>query len=180
MDCSVSGFHCPWDFTGNNTGVGCHFLLQGIFPTQGSNLHLLRCRQILYHWATGEARWRLKKQANMWKHSIVEKKRGLQVCASWRLLALESWKARGGLTWSGTSYVIGRVLSHSVMSNSLQPHGLQPARFLYPWNSPGKDTGVGYHSPLQGIFTTRHQTRVFCIAARFFTIWATREAHMVG
>ena len=32
---------CPWDFTGKNTGVGCHFLLQGIFPTQGSNPHLL-------------------------------------------------------------------------------------------------------------------------------------------
>ena len=28
---------CPWDFLGKNTGVGCHFLLQGIFPTQGSN-----------------------------------------------------------------------------------------------------------------------------------------------
>ena len=28
---------CPWDFPGKNTGVGCHFLLQGIFPTQGSN-----------------------------------------------------------------------------------------------------------------------------------------------
>ena len=31
-----------------NTGVGCHFLLQGIFPTQGSNPGLLHCRQILY------------------------------------------------------------------------------------------------------------------------------------
>ena len=31
-----------------STGVGCHFLLQGIFPTQGSNLALLHCRQILY------------------------------------------------------------------------------------------------------------------------------------
>ena len=29
---------CPGDFSGKNTGVGCHFLLQGIFPTQGSNL----------------------------------------------------------------------------------------------------------------------------------------------
>ena len=38
--------------------MGCHFLLQGIFPTQGSYQHLLQllhCRQILYHWATGEA-----------------------------------------------------------------------------------------------------------------------------
>ena len=39
---------CPWDSLGKNTGVGCHFLLQGIFPTQGSNLGLLHCMQILY------------------------------------------------------------------------------------------------------------------------------------
>ena len=32
---------CPWDFPGKNTGVGCYFLLQGIFPTQGLNLSLL-------------------------------------------------------------------------------------------------------------------------------------------
>ena len=35
-------------FPGKNTGVGCHFLLQGIFPTQELNLGLLHCRQILY------------------------------------------------------------------------------------------------------------------------------------
>ena len=39
---------CPWDSPGKNTGVGCHFFLQGIFPTQGSNPGLLHCRQILY------------------------------------------------------------------------------------------------------------------------------------
>ena len=33
---------CPWDSPGKNTGVGCHFLLQGIFPTRGSNRRLLR------------------------------------------------------------------------------------------------------------------------------------------
>ena len=32
---------CLWDSPGKNTGVGCYFLLQGIFPTQGSNPHLL-------------------------------------------------------------------------------------------------------------------------------------------
>ena len=37
---------CPWSFPGKDTGVGCHFLLQGIFPTQGSKLHLL----CLLHW----------------------------------------------------------------------------------------------------------------------------------
>ena len=39
---------CPWDSPGKNTGVCCHFLLQGIFPTQESNLGLLPCRQTLY------------------------------------------------------------------------------------------------------------------------------------
>ena len=39
---------CPWDSPGKNTGVGCHDLLQGIFPTQGSNPDLLYCKQILY------------------------------------------------------------------------------------------------------------------------------------
>ena len=43
---------CSWDSLGKNTGVVwsgyCYFLLQGIFPTQGSNLGLLHCRQILY------------------------------------------------------------------------------------------------------------------------------------
>ena len=38
----------PWDSPGKNTGVGCHCLLQGIFPTQGSNPGLLHCRQTLY------------------------------------------------------------------------------------------------------------------------------------
>ena len=55
MDCSQSSsvtsqpitrLLCPWDPPGKNTGVSCHFLLQGIFPTQGSNPHLL----CLLHW----------------------------------------------------------------------------------------------------------------------------------
>ena len=49
---------CVHESPGKNTGMGCHAFLQGIFPTQGSNPHLLRslhCRWILYHWATGEA-----------------------------------------------------------------------------------------------------------------------------
>ena len=37
---------CPWDFSGKTTGVGCHLLLQRIFPTQRLNLHLL----CLLHW----------------------------------------------------------------------------------------------------------------------------------
>ena len=41
MDCSPPGSSVHGYFPGKTTGVDCHFLLQGIFPTQGSNLHLL-------------------------------------------------------------------------------------------------------------------------------------------
>ena len=51
-------FATPWtvayqaplstDFPSNSTGVDCHFLLQGLFPTQGLNPHLPHCRQTLY------------------------------------------------------------------------------------------------------------------------------------
>ena len=40
---------CPWNFPDKNTGVGCHALLQGIFPTQESNPGFLHCRWVLYH-----------------------------------------------------------------------------------------------------------------------------------
>ena len=50
---------CLWDFPDKNTGLGCHFLLQGIFLTQELNPKflpcLLNCRWVLYHWVTGEA-----------------------------------------------------------------------------------------------------------------------------
>ena len=41
MDCGPLGSSVHGIFSGKNAGVGCHFLLQGIFPTQGSNLCLL-------------------------------------------------------------------------------------------------------------------------------------------
>ena len=44
VDCSLS----PWDSPGKTAGAGCHALLQGIFPTQGSHLGLLHRRHILY------------------------------------------------------------------------------------------------------------------------------------
>ena len=44
----VSNLLHPWNFLGKSTGVGCHFLLQGIFPTQGLILGLPHCRQTLY------------------------------------------------------------------------------------------------------------------------------------
>ena len=49
MDCSPPGSSVHGHSPGKNTGVGCHALLHGIFPTQGSNPHLL----CLLHWQVG-------------------------------------------------------------------------------------------------------------------------------
>ena len=60
----------------------------------------------------------------------------------------------------------------SVVSDSLGPHWLQPARLLCPWDSPGKNTRVGCHSLSRGSSWPRDQTDVSCLsstAGRFFT-----------
>ena len=71
-------------------------------------------------------------------------------------------------------------VSHSVVSNTLWPHPLQPTRLLCLWNSPVKNTGVGCHALLQGIFPTRDWTQVSHTAGGVFSIWTTREAPIVA
>ena len=50
VECSLPGSPVHGGSPGKNTGVGCHALCQGIFPTQGSNPSLLHCRRILHPW----------------------------------------------------------------------------------------------------------------------------------
>ena len=69
---------CLWDSLGKNTGVGCHFLLQGIFLTQEPNPGLLHGRQILYQMSYkgspqwGSWNWGADNQeinvSNVWRH----------------------------------------------------------------------------------------------------------------
>ena len=65
------------------------------------------------------------------------------------------------------------VCVYSAMSNSLPSHELQPTRLLCPWDSPGKNTGVGCHALLQGIFPgpgIEHTSPVsLALAGGFFT-----------
>ena len=83
------------------------------------------------------------------------------------------------VNWGHLTYGFWRIhespiWSRSVMSDSLQPHGLQPTRVLPPWDSPGKSTGVAI-SFSRGSSLTRDRTRVSRIAGRRFNLWATRE-----
>ena len=63
IDYSTPGFLYPWDSPGKNTGVGCHALLQGIFPTQGSNLHPLH----LLRWQAGSLPLAPPGKLNNWR-----------------------------------------------------------------------------------------------------------------
>ena len=56
------------------------------------------------------------------------------------------------------------VLSHSVVFNSLQPHGLQTSRLLCSWTFTGKNTRMGSRFPLQRVFLTQDQIRFFCFS----------------
>ena len=76
--------------------------------------------------------------------------------------------------------LMAEKVSHSVVTDSLRPNGPQPTRLLCPWDSPGKNTGAGSHSLLQGMFPTQDQTWVSCIEGGFFTVWTTREVSMTG
>ena len=85
------------------------------------------------------------------------------------------WFLKKGINVSLVCRIKGTcVLRHSVVSDSLQPHG--PARLLCHWDSPCKNNGVGYHFLLQLIFLTQGSNPGVCIAGGFFTYWATREA----
>jgi len=65
------------------------------------------------------------------------------------------------------------------MSNSLQPHGLQPTRLLCPWDSPGKNTGVGCHFLCQGIFWPQDWTHVLC-SGRLILYYLENENYILG
>ena len=68
------------------------------------------------------------------------------------------------------------ILSRSVMSDSLWPYGLYPTRFLCPWDSPGKNTRVSFHSHSKGSPWPRDRNWVTCIGRQMFYHWGTWEA----
>ena len=130
MDCST------WNSPGQNTGAGSLSLLQGIFPTQGSNPGLLHYRRILYQLShNGSPR-------------ILE----------WVASPFSSRSPRPrNRTW--VSCIAGRFFTNWAIREArvkVSHVRLFVTPCIYPpWNSPGRDTGVGSLSFLQGIFPTQ-------------------------
>ena len=99
---------CPWEFSGKNIGVGCHFLLWGIFPTQESNLCLLH----LLHWQADSLP--LAPPGSPLFTQIIHKKQTLKVKKTflfWQysnlkrtVVQYKSWYTGAGIRWGKKSY----------------------------------------------------------------------------
>ena len=69
---------CPWDSPGKHNGVGCHALLQGIFLTQGSNLHLLH----LLHWQEDSLPLTPPGKSKQWLLLLLNRFSRVQLCVT--------------------------------------------------------------------------------------------------
>ena len=200
-------FATPWtvacqaplsmEFSGKNMGMGCHFLLQGIFPNPG----LLHYRQIFFyhlsHIYLPFIDWSIDWLPSMWPHGYII----LQIITQCYFILLlkiaekQFWyffKNFGIFPENQPLFFQIFFLpflslkeqyaywkwkwSHSVTFGSFRPHGLWPTRLLHPWDFPDKGTWMGCHFLLQGIFLTQGLNPVSRIADRSFTVWATRGA----
>ena len=93
---------CLWDFPGKDTGMGCHFLLQEIFETQGSNSGPLRCRQMLYRRSYLFV-WKHYKPTTVWYYiascvTRIPRPTLLDLCTNWTALSEQNSFICRGLT----------------------------------------------------------------------------------
>ena len=128
MDCSSPGFS-PWNSPGKNTGVGCHFLLQGILLTQGSKLSLLRSPALAGGFFTTTA-----------ARGGCQRSQKLDVL----IVGSQRRPPRGHVCLvTEPCLTFCDLMDCSLPGSSV--HG----------DSPGKNTGLGCHVLLQGIFPTQ-------------------------
>ena len=150
---------CPWDFPGKNTGMGCHTLLQGIFPTQELNPGVWHWRLILYslshQGSSGSINWFFSFLGSflfllLWMPGNFNR----------ILLILYCW-------WQNFILSLNCIVVYSAAAAKLLQ--LYPTLcdrmdcslpgFSVYGNSPGKNTGVSCHFLLQGIFPTQGSNR---------------------
>ena len=130
----------PCDFPGKSTGVGCHFLLQGIFPTQGLNPGLPHCRQTLYHLnhqgSPGSTR-QSSKPAWEEGHSLRADHWSLRACENLRageqymLRSRASYRGHGGRWFSPSLRILSISFRQKNYSPFLLPHTLDLDPMLF-------------------------------------------------
>ena len=173
----------PWDFPGKRTGMCCHFLLQRIFLTQGSNLGLPHCRQMLYR--LSHQWWKILLCSVQFSCSVLSDSMRPTDCSMpglpvhHQLLEFTQTHAH----WVGdaidfkTCMWLKQVIhvkkwkwSCSVVSDSLRPCG------LCPWDFPGRVLEWVAISFSRESSWPRDRTPVSHIVGRCFTVWATRKS----
>ena len=148
-----TGLLCLWDFPGKNTGVSHHFQFQGIFQTQGQH----SCFLFLLHW-----------QAD-----------SLPLCHLGGQIDIELVEKFvsnfGKMLWKNPNEFYSQLLQIVLISlggvQLLRPHGLQPTKLFIPWDSLGKNTGVGCHSFLQ---------KMYIISVLFYFVLKTAPKSFLG
>ena len=93
-------------------------------------------------------------------------------------ITLTTWTCVGkviSLLFNTLSVKVSKCASHLVMSDSLRPHRLQSTRLLCPWDSPGKNTGVGCHSLLQENTLSRFVVLSFPRRKHLLISWLQRS-----
>ena len=162
---------CLWDSPGKNTGVGCHFLLQGIIPTPEEDPDLL----CLLHWQAGPLplappgeplpnqcpgpgavaclffihdlllNYLFQCHGSVWGFQF-------QMLIFYELMKVKVLVVQSCSTLCDPMFCMSSCCCcwvPSVVSNSVRPHRWQPTRLRCPWDSLGKNTGVGCHVLLQ-------------------------------
>ena len=149
--CDPHGLYRPWNSPGQNTWVGSHSLLQGIFPTQGSNPGLTHCRRILYQLShKGSPRIFLNQESNQ----------GLALQAD--SLPTELSEAESESEVAQSYPTLCNPMDCNLPGFSV--HGIFQARVL-EWVAISFSRGSSH---------PRDRTQVSCIVGRCFTLLATR------
>ena len=150
------GPYSPWDSPGQNTGVGCHALLQVIFPTQGLNSGLLHCSQIL---------WRLSHQGSPRINTEVGESESCSLVSDSLRLYYSPWNSSGLNIGVDSLYLLQGIFPTQGSNTGL----LHCRRILYQLSCKGSPRILKWVAfPFfKGSSRPRNWTRVSCIAGRF-------------
>ena len=110
MVCSLPGSSVHGDSPGKNTGVGCHALIQGIFPTQGLNPGLPHCRWITYHLSHQELKSLLMKVKE--ESEKVGLKLNIQKTKIMASGPITSWEIDGETVETVSDFIFGGLQNH--------------------------------------------------------------------
>ena len=139
MDCSLPGSSVHGDSPGKNARVGCHALLQGNFPTQGSNSGLPHCRWILYYKSLS-----MKVKEESEKVGLKLNIQKMKIMAS---NSITSWQRDGETVETVTDFILGgsKIAADGDCSHEIKRHLLL-----------GRKDTCSYDQPRQHIKNQRH------------------------